>query len=151
MRLLLALALALACATPQADTLELPSWFGESFLEFPQDVKEAAGEGKRLMVYFWQDGCNACRRMKETTFADPATVATTRAKFVPVAINIFGERELEWTDGRRMREKELARSLGIRGTPTMLFLDEKGVEVARRIGYHPPNRFMALLAQAQGR
>ena len=151
MRLLLALALALACATPQADTLELPSWFGESFLEFPQDVKEAAGEGKRLMVYFWQDGCNACRRMKETTFADPATVATTRAKFVPVAINIFGERELVWTDGHRMREKELARSLGIRGTPTMLFLDEKGVEVARRTGYHPPDRFTALLAQAQGR
>jgi len=151
MRLLLALALAVSCAAARADTLEVPDWFGDSFLEFPQDVKEAAGDGKRLMVYFWQDGCNSCRRMKETTFADPATVATTRAKFVPVAINIFGERELVWTDGRRMREKELARSLSVRGTPTMLFLDEKGVEVVRRIGYHAPDRFTALLAQAQGR
>lgn len=151
MRLLLALTLALACAAPRADTLELPDWFGESFLEFPQDVKEAAGDGKRLMVYFWQDGCSSCRRMKETTFADPATVATMRAKFVPVAINIFGERELVWTDGRRMREKELARGLGIRGTPTMIFLDENGAEVARRLGYQPPDRFTSLLAQTQGR
>jgi len=150
-KLLVALAVALAGFAARADTLEVPEWFGDSFLEFPQDVKEAAGDGKRLMVYFWQDGCGACRRMKETTFADPATVATTRAKFVPVAINIFGERELVWTDGRRMREKELARSLGIRGTPTMLFLDEKGLEVARRIGYHPPGPFTALLALAQGR
>ena len=150
-RLLLALALAVACIAPRADTLELPDWFGESFLEFPQDVKEAAGDGRRLMVYFWQDGCPSCRRMKETTFADPATVAATRAKFVPVAINVFGERELVWTDGRRMREKELARSLGIRGTPTLLFLDEKGAEVARRVGYQPPDRFASLLAQAQGR
>jgi thioredoxin-related protein len=151
MRLFLAFALALACAAPRADTLELPDWFAESFLEFPQDVKEAAGDGKRLMVYFWQDGCPSCLRMKETTFADPATKATIRAKFVPVAINVFGERELVWTDGRRMREKELARGLGIRGTPTMLFLDEKGVEIARRVGYQSPDRFTSLLAQTRGR
>ena len=150
MRLFLAVALAVACAAPRADTLELPDWFAESFLEFPQDVKEAAGDGKRLMLYFWQDGCPSCRRMKETTFADPAIIKATRAKFVPVAINTFGERELVWTDGRRMREKELARGLGIRGTPTLLFLDEKGIEVLRRVGYQPADRYAALLDQAKG-
>jgi len=151
--LLVLLALVLACAgfAARAQTHEVPSWFAESFLEFPQDVKEAAQQRKRLMLYFWQDGCPACRKMKETTLADRAIVDQTRRHFVAVALNVFGERELQWTDGRTMREKELARALNIRGTPTLLFLDERGVVALRLVGYVPPERFAATLAQAQGR
>jgi thioredoxin-related protein len=137
-RILLALALACGSFAARAQTHEVASWFAESFLEFPQDVKEAAQDGKRLMLYFWQDGCPACRKMKETTFADRAIVDQTRRHFVAVALNVYGERELQWTDGRAMREKELARALNIRGTPTLLFLDQKGSVVLRLVGYVPP-------------
>jgi thioredoxin-related protein len=143
----------LACAalSAPAQTQEVPGWFGESFLEFPQDVKEAAADGRRLMLYFWQPGCPACRKMKGITLAEPGIVGQTRKHFVPVALNVFGEREAQWTDGRTMREKELARALGIRGTPTLVFLDEKGAIVARRVGYLPPESFAAALAEARGR
>ena len=103
------------------------------------------------MLYFWQDGCPACRKMKETTLADRAIVEQTRRHFVAVALNVYGERELQWTDGRTMREKDLARTLNIRGTPTLLFLDEQGAVALRLVGYVPPERFAATLAQAQGR
>ena len=151
MRVLLALALALAVLAARAQTNEVPDWFPESFLELPQDVKEAARDGKRLMLYFWQDGCPACRRMKQTTLAERAIVDSTRAHFVPVALNVYGEREVQWTDGRSMREKALARELRIRGTPTLLFLDEQGAVVLRRVGYLPPERFVATLAEAKRR
>jgi thioredoxin-related protein len=148
-RLLLAL---LVLSSPaHAQTHEVPDWFAESFLEFPQDVKEAARDGRRLMLYFWQDGCPACRRMKQTTLADRALIDETRARFVPLALNVFGEREVQWIDGRAMREKELARELGVRGTPTLLFLDEQGAIVLRRVGYVAPGRFAAALAQARRR
>jgi thioredoxin-related protein len=150
-RILLALAIACSSFTARAQTHEVPSWFAESFLEFPQDVKEAAQVGKRLMLYFWQDGCPACRKMKETTFADRAIVDQTRRHFVAVALDVYGERELQWTDGRTMREKELARALNIRGTPTLLFLDEKGSVVLRLVGYVPPERLLAALAEAKTR
>jgi thioredoxin-related protein len=150
-RILLALAIACSSFTARAQSHEVPSWFAESFLEFPQDVKEAAQDGKRLMLYFWQDGCPACRKMKETTFADRAIVDQTRRHFVVVALNVYGERELQWTDGRTMREKELARALNIRGTPTLLFLDEKGSVVLRLVGYVPPERLLATLAEAKTR
>jgi thioredoxin-related protein len=68
-----------------------------------------------------------------------------------VALHVFGERELQWTDGRKMREKELARELGIRGTPTLVFLDENGAVVLRRVGYVSPERFAATLAEAKRR
>lgn len=148
----IALALALACAAlaAHAQQNEVPAWFADSFLEFPQDVKEAARDGKRLMLYFWQDGCPYCREMTQTTLADAAIVKQTRERFVAVALNIFGDREVLWTDGRRMPEKALARDLNIRGTPTMLFLDEKGAVALRLTGYVAPARFAAALRTAAG-
>lgn len=151
MKFLVAVALAFVAVTAHAQTQEVPAWFGESFLEFPQDVKEAAADGKRLMLYFWQDGCPACRKMKETTLAERAIIEQTRRHFVAVALNVFGERELQWTDGRTLREKELARALGIRGTPTLLFLDEQGGVTLRRVGYIAPEHFAATLAEARRR
>lgn len=151
MKILIAVALACAAVAARAQTNEVPAWFAESFLEFPQDVKEAAGDGKRLMLYFWQDGCSACRKMTQTTLADRAIIDETRRHFVAVALNVYGERELQWTDGRTMREKELARALGVRGTPTLLFLDEQGGIAVRRVGYIAPNQFAATLAEAKRR
>lgn len=157
MRALL-LALALLVATlgaraqlPGSQAIEIPTWFTESFLEFPEDVEDAAREGKRLMLYFGQDGCPYCQQLMQTNFTQRAIVEKTRQHFVAVALNIFGDRELRWTDGRRMSEKELARALKIQYTPTILFLDETGGVLARLNGYYPPHRFSAALDYAAGR
>jgi thioredoxin-related protein len=150
-RVLLALALACAALAARAQTAEVPGWFTESFLEFPQDVREAARDGKRLMLYFWQDGCPYCKRFVETTLAERAIEERTRRHFVAVALNIYGAREVEWVDGRRMSEKSLAQALGVKATPTLVFLDEKGAVALRLVGYVPPERFAAALEQAQGR
>lgn len=149
MKWLIAFALAFAALGAHAQQpVEVPEWFPESFLEFPQDVKEAARDGKRLMLYFWQPGCPYCKQLKETTLAAPAIVERLQRQFVPVALNLFGSREVEWIDGRRMSEKALAGALGIRGTPTLIFLDETGAEVLRRVGYIPPERFASALEVA---
>ena len=151
MRFLLALALACAALGARAQPAEVPGWFAESFLEFPQDVKEAAGERKRLMLYFWQEGCPYCKRFVETTLADRAIEQRMRRHFVAVALDIYGAREVEWVDGRRMSEKALSQALGVRATPTMLFLDEKGAVVLRLVGYVAPERFATALEEAKAR
>ena len=151
MRVLLALALAVASAAARAQPAEVPGWFAESFLEFPQDVREAARDGKRLMLYFWQDGCPYCRRFVETTLADRAIEERTRRDFVAVALDLFGAREAEWVDGRRMSEKALAQALNVKATPTLLFLDAKGGIALRLVGYVPAERFAAALEEAKGR
>ncbi|MGE3163005.1 MAG: thioredoxin family protein [Burkholderiales bacterium] len=149
MRVLLALGLCLVALGARAQQpVEVPEWFPESFLEFPQDVREAAREGKRMVLYFWQPGCPYCKQIKETTLAEPGIVERMQRQFVPVALNLFGAREVEWLDGRRMSEKALAGALGIRGTPTLIFLDEKGAEVQRLVGYVPPDRFARALQAA---
>lgn len=128
-----------------AQAQEAPPWFAPSFLDIREDVAEARKEGKRLMVYFHQDGCPYCKRLVEVNFRDPRIVEKMRRHFMAIDINIFGDREVTWTDGRRMPEKQFAALLKVQFTPTLVFFDEKG-EVAHRInGYVPPDRFLDAL------
>jgi thioredoxin-related protein len=71
-----------------------------------------------------------------------------RRQFVPVALNIWGAREVTWTDGRRMPEKQFARLLKIQFTPTLVFFDEKGAIAHRINGYLPPEEFFVALDSA---
>ena len=48
---------------------EHPGWFKESFLDFEEDIDEAAAEGRRLVLYFWQTGCPYCNALIEHNFA----------------------------------------------------------------------------------
>ena len=130
-------------ASPHA--IEVPRWFSETFLDFKEDVAEAARENKRVMVYFGQDGCPYCKALMQANFGPGATADRTRRHFVAIALNIWGDREVTWLDGRRMSEKALARMLAVQFTPTLLFFDTDGKLALRLDGYHPPQRFAHIL------
>lgn len=153
-RLLAVFCLALGCAwhaqaqVPSPHAIEIPSWFTESFLDFREDIADAKREGKRLMVYFGQDGCPYCKALMKVNFGDPAIAAKTRRHFVAVALNLWGDREVTWIDGRRMPEKELAKVLKVQFTPTLLFFDEQGGIALRLNGYMPPDKFAMALDYA---
>jgi thioredoxin-related protein len=130
---------------PSPYAIDIPPWFVETFLDFREDVADAARDGRRLMVYFGQDGCPYCRQLMVTNFSQRRIVDKTRKHFVAIALNIWGDREVTWLDGRKMSEKALARVLDVQFTPTLLFFDEQGHVVARLNGYYPPHRFEAVL------
>lgn len=135
-------------ASPHA--IEHPTWFAQSFLDFREDIAEAAAQGKRLLVYFGQDGCPYCARLMQTNFTQKTIVDKTQRHFVVIAINIWGDREVTWIDGTRLGEKAFAKQLRVQFTPTLLFLDEKGDIALRVNGYYPPRRFEAALDYVAG-
>jgi thioredoxin-related protein len=143
---------AVAHAQPKdGRAVEIPSWFSETFLDVREDVRDAAAQGKRLLVYFGQDGCPYCAELMRVNFSQARIVEKTRRGFVAVALNIWGDREVTWTDGRVRSEKEFARFLKVQFTPTILMLDEAGKVVARLNGYQPPQRFEAAIDFVAGR
>lgn len=141
-KLLLALLLAGAIS---AHAREVPEWFAETMLDARDEAADAAKHGKRLMLYFWLEGCPYCQRMTSVTFRDPAVLERLQRSFVPVGLNIRGDRDIAWTDGAMLTEKLLAARLQVRGTPTIVFLDAKGEIVLRRVGYVEPAQFARLL------
>jgi thioredoxin-related protein len=138
------------CAAPAA-AQEPPEWFVESFLEIREDAAEAAKDGKRLMLYFMQDGCPYCKQLVTVNFRDARIVDKMRRHFMPVAINIWGDREVTAADGRKLSEKRFAAALKVQFTPTLVFFDEKGGVVHRINGYLPPEEFLAALEGAIGK
>ncbi len=136
---------------PSPNAIEIPAWFQETFLDFREDVREAAKQGKRLMIYFGQDGCPYCRQLMRVNFSQKDIVDKARGSFIAVAVNVWGDRETRWTDGKTLTEKALAARLGIQFTPTLLFLDEKGGVALRINGYYPPHQLRVALDYVAGK
>jgi thioredoxin-related protein len=130
---------------------DAPEWFTETFLDVREDAAEAARDGKRLMLYFTQEGCPYCKQLVTVNFRDPAIMEKTRRHFLAVAINIWGDREVTMIDGRKLPEKKFAAALKIQFTPTLVFFDEKGTIAHRINGYLPPEPFYAALDNAIGK
>jgi thioredoxin-related protein len=130
---------------------EAPAWFSESLLDLREEVAEAAAKGKRVMLYFGQDGCPYCKRLVEVNFRQAAIADKAQRQLVALALNIWGDREVTWTDGAVTTEKRLALQLKVQFTPTLLFLDERGGVALRLNGYHPPHQFEAALDYVAGK
>ncbi|MEW8299096.1 MAG: thioredoxin fold domain-containing protein [Candidatus Thiodiazotropha sp.] len=124
---------------------EKPAWFKNSFLDLQEDLQEAADEGKRLVLYFHQDGCPYCAKLLNENFSIKAIVDRTKQAFQLIAINIWGDREVTGLRGESTTEKALAASMKVMYTPTLLFLNEQGQRVLRINGYYAPHRFLAAL------
>ncbi|MDX9766862.1 MAG: thioredoxin fold domain-containing protein [Ectothiorhodospiraceae bacterium] len=124
---------------------EPPSWFKESFLDIREDIREATAEGRRLLLYFYQDGCPYCKKLLTDNFGQHAIAEKTRRHFDTIAINLWGDREVTDLQGRHTTEKDFARDLRVQFTPTLLMLDERGEVVLRLNGYVPPHHFEVAL------
>jgi thioredoxin-related protein len=130
---------------------EKPDWFKNSFLDLREDLQEATGEGKRLILYFHQDGCPYCAKLLNENFSIKEIVDKTRQGFQLIAINIWGDREVVGLSGESTTEKAFAAAMKVMYTPTLLFLDEQGQKVLRINGYYAPHRFTAALDYVAGR
>lgn len=136
---------------PSPHAIELPPWFVETFLDFREDVREARAQGKRLLVYFGQDGCPYCKLLMQTTFTETRVADLARHRFLPIALNLWGDREITWVDGRKMTEKQLGAQLKVQFTPTLLLFNERAEVIARLNGYQSPTRMAAALHYAADR
>lgn len=124
---------------------EKPDWFKNSFLDIREDVQEAAAAGKRVMLYFYQDGCPYCAKLLQDNFSQRSIVEKTRKYLDVIAVNMWGDREVTSLDGQAMTEKEFAAALRVMFTPTILMLNEQGKVILRINGYYHPVKFEAAL------
>ncbi len=122
-----------------------PDWFKDSFLDFEEDIAEAAAQNKRLIVYFHQDGCPYCNKLVEHNFADPVIAEKIKGRFDLVALNLWGDREVVPIGGKVFSEKTLGQALAVQFTPTLLFFNEENKVILRLDGYLPPRKFIMAL------
>lgn len=123
---------------------EHPSWFKVSFLDLFEDIADATDDNKRLLIYYYQDGCPYCKKLLEENFSQREIAEKTQKYFDVVSINLWGDKEVTVGD-KEYTEKEFAEALKVQYTPTLLFFDENNKIIFRANGYYPPEKFSALL------
>ncbi len=124
---------------------EKPDWFKLSFLDIREDVAEARAANKRVMLYFYQDGCPYCAKLINDNLGQRSIAKKTRKYFDVIAINMWGSREVTDFNGNQTTEKAFAKQLRVMFTPTLLVLDERGNVILRINGYWFPAKFDAML------
>lgn len=124
---------------------EKPDWFKTSFLDIREDIQEATEAGRRVLLYFYQDGCPYCKKLLEVNFSQRRITDKAQKYFDVIAINIWGDQEVTDLSGAATTEKQFAEALKVMFTPTLLFLDEDGQVIMRLNGYYPPQKLEAVL------
>ena len=104
----------------------------EPFTE--ERIAGAKAEGRPVMIDFSADWCIPCRELDHKTFTDDAVIEYAE-NFVRLKM------DLTTIDGDKKRIKKV---FGIRGVPTIIFLDTSGEEKsgARVTGFVGPDRFL---------
>lgn len=132
---------------PEIRRLKYPEWFKHSFLNLPEELKEAEKAGKiGIIVYFGQDNCAYCDALLNVNFKTQRDiVAYTRKFFDVIPIHIWGNLEVTTLDGKKLTEKAFSDREKTNFTPSLIFYSIKGEEIFRMRGYYPPYRFRAAL------
>lgn len=124
---------------------QIPDWFKESFLELADDASEAADEGRHVLLFMHLDGCPYCEAVLRESLIESDYSDWLRSRFDAIAINIRGAREVAFNEQLVVTEKQLARALKVRQTPTVLFLNGDNKVVLRVDGYRTAPEFKDIL------
>ncbi len=130
---------------------EKPDWFKSSFLDIREDVAEATDANKRVILYFYQDGCPYCAKLLNDNFGNRKIAEKTQQYFDVIAINMWGDREVTDFAGDLTTEKQFAEKLRVQYTPTLLMLNEGGDVLLRINGYFAPHKFDVALDFVSGK
>jgi thioredoxin-related protein len=132
--------------TPLEDPISSPPWFKLTFLDLPEDLEDAVGNGKQgLMIYFGQKYCSYCKQLLEGNFGKLDILAYTQKHFDVIGIDIHGQREVTALDGSQWNESSFSVNQKVNFTPTLIFLDKEQREALRLPGFYPPYKFRAAL------
>jgi thiol:disulfide interchange protein DsbD len=101
-----------------------------------ETLKEAQALKKPVIIDFYATWCTPCRELEEVTFHQPDVVRLAERDFTMVKVDV--------TKGGNPYHEELLKKYGIKGVPTIVFLDGHGKERAdlRLVDYLPPDKFL---------
>lgn len=122
-----------------------PGYGAEATLPLAQDLardaREAAANGRALIVLYTLPGCPWCARLRREYLgpmvADPAEQHRASIR----EIDITSTAALVAPDGTKTTHRDFAAARGIRFTPTTAFLAADGAAAAESIVGYPPGGF----------
>jgi thioredoxin-related protein len=130
--------LVLTCPLASAATPRDPGkyFFDETFGNFQEELGLARQDGKKgVLIFFEQEDCPFCHRMKTTVLNRPDVQDYYKKYFHIFSVDIAGDLEVTDFQGHPTTQKELAfKQYHVRATPVFAFFNLDGKLVARYNG-----------------
>jgi thiol:disulfide interchange protein DsbD len=108
-----------------------------------QVLAKARQTGKPVIIDFYADWCAPCRELEEVTLHDTEVVKQAKQDFVMIKIDLTRK-------GNPVHE-DLLRRFNVKGVPTVVFLDRKGIEHRdlRLVDFLPADQMLLRMAEIQ--
>ncbi|MCG8566909.1 MAG: thioredoxin fold domain-containing protein [Desulfobacterales bacterium] len=113
-------------------TLVAASGSAIDWQDYSPGLSRAKTAGKPVFLYFHADWCGYCRQLKQTTFKDKRVQDYLDENYVSISVDTE-------------KEGDIAREWGVRGLPTLWFLEADGTKISSLPGYVGPDQFLMVL------
>ncbi len=99
---------------------------------------------RRVLINVYTDWCDFCRQMDSQVYPDSSVRRVVAEHFITVGLNADSDRIVHFR-GQEFSERALARRLGVRSYPTMVFMDPDGHVILQTNGFMPTDDFVRML------
>lgn len=101
---------------------------------YEEALQKAKTEEKLVFVYLYADWCGVCKSLKKNTLKDKEVGQFYNDEYVSLALN-----------AEKGEGKKIAKSIGLRSYPTLLFLDGGNGRILNQVsGYKSPIQLINL-------
>ncbi len=128
------------------------------WMTLEEAVKAQAENPKKIIMDIYTDWCGPCKMLDKNTFHHPQVAEYINAHYYPVRFNAEGNDTITFKGktytnpgydparkGRRNSAHQLTRYFGVRGYPTIVFLDENADLLTPLTGYYQPKNLEIFL------
>lgn len=137
-----ALIMLLGLLAAASATAEPPKQY--PFVTYNEGLKAQKASGRPMMIYFGRPGCGYCERTNVEGFGHDDLRKRYREHFVLVYVDNESGARVTLSSGERITEAELGNRYRVKLTPTFVYLDPAGREVARLFGVQQKKDLAAL-------
>lgn len=115
------------------------------WLPFDAGMTRAKKEKKPVVIDFYTSWCKWCKVMDDRTFSKPEIQRYLAENFISIRINAESRKDRFTYKGATYTPVQLTRHFGVRGFPSLAYLDYEGELIAIVPGFVPPETFLPFL------
>ncbi len=121
-----------------------------TWVPFNDGMARSAREKKQVIIDFYTSWCRWCKVMDRETFRNPEVEKYLGANFVTIRVDAENTTDTLRYQGLVYTPASLARRFGVRGYPSLAYLEADGALIAVVPGFMRPDRFLPLLEYMHG-